>query len=125
MLVRVPEIDTSTDIFGTKVSFPLGFSPTALHRFAHPDGEKATSRAAANMGVGMALSSYSTTSLEDVAAQGTGRNPYAMQLTIPKERGFAVQMVKRAEGIYLLWMYLDCRRWAHCPSQRPATRPSS
>lgn len=94
----MPEIDTSAEIFGAKVSFPLGFSPTALHSLAHPDGEAATARAAANMGISMALSSYATTSLEDVAAQGTGQNPYAIQLTIPKERGIAVQMIKRAEG---------------------------
>lgn len=100
MLVKIPEIDTSTDIFGSKVAFPLGFSPTALHELAHPDGEAATSRAAANMGIAMALSTYATTPLEDVVAQGTG-NPYAIQLTIPKERGLAVQMIRRAEGVYL------------------------
>ena len=47
----------------------------------------------------MGLSTYATTSLEDVAAQGTGQNPYAIQLTIPKDRSIAVQMIHRAEGI--------------------------
>lgn len=50
------------------------------------------------MGLCMGLSTYANTSLEDVAAQGTGQNPYAIQLTIPKERGIAVQMIRRAEG---------------------------
>lgn len=105
VLVKIPGIDTSTDIFGSRVSFPLGFSPTALHELAHPDGEAATSRAAANMGIAMALSTYATTPLEDVAAQGTGQNPYAIQLTIPKERSIAVQMIRRAEGRFSR----DCR----------------
>lgn len=99
VLVKIPKIDTSTTIFGSKVTFPLGFCPTALHQLAHPDGETATSRAAANMGVAMGLSSYATTPLEKVAEQGTGQNPYAIQLTIPKERHIAVQMIRRAEGV--------------------------
>lgn len=95
----MPEIDTSTNILGSKVTFPLGFSPTALHNLAHPDGELATSRAAATMKIGMGLSSYAATSLEDVAAQGADRVPYAIQLTISKDRSIAVQMIKRAECI--------------------------
>lgn len=100
VLVKLPEIDTSTEILGSRVTFPLGFSPTALHNLAHPDGELATSRAAANMGISMGLSSYAATPLEDVAVQGTGQNPYMIQLTIPKDRSIAVQMIKRAEGMY-------------------------
>ncbi|KAF7626659.1 hypothetical protein AFLA_014048 [Aspergillus flavus NRRL3357] len=30
-----PAIDTSAELFGCKVKFPLGFSPTALHKLAH------------------------------------------------------------------------------------------
>ncbi|KAJ5573334.1 hypothetical protein N7450_010318 [Penicillium hetheringtonii] len=51
-------IDTSTTIFNKKIKFPFGFSPAALHKLAHPDGELATSRAAAKNGIPMALSSY-------------------------------------------------------------------
>ncbi|KAF7596368.1 hypothetical protein BBP40_002112 [Aspergillus hancockii] len=79
ILINVDKIDTSTEIFGTKVSFPLGFSPAASQKLAHPDGEVAASRAAAKYNVCMGLSSYSNYSLEDVAVQGTG-NPYAMQM---------------------------------------------
>ncbi|KAB8259269.1 FMN-dependent dehydrogenase-domain-containing protein [Aspergillus pseudonomiae] len=39
VLVKIPEIDTSAELFGSKVTFPLGFSPTALHKLAHPEGE--------------------------------------------------------------------------------------
>jgi (S)-2-hydroxy-acid oxidase len=59
--------------------------------------ELATSRAASKMGIPMVLSSYSTTPLEDVIAQGTG-NPYMMQMCIVKERNITVQLLKRAES---------------------------
>jgi (S)-2-hydroxy-acid oxidase len=68
-----------------------------MHCLAHKDGELATSRAASKMGVPMVLSSYATTPLEDVIAQGTG-NPYMMQMCIVKERSITVQLLKRAES---------------------------
>ncbi|KAF4920727.1 Oxidase FUB9 [Colletotrichum viniferum] len=97
ILVNVDNIDLSTTIFGTKVSFPLGFSPAAMHKLAHPDGEVATSRAAAKMNICMALSSYATESMENVAAQGLG-NPYVMQLCVLRDRATTIQILKRAEA---------------------------
>lgn len=76
---------------------PLGFSPSAMHRLAHPDGELATSRAAASHNIAMALSSYSTKSLEDVKAQGAS-NPYAMQLCVLRDRSTTKQILERAEA---------------------------
>lgn len=68
-----------------------------MHGLAHPEGEVATSRAAAKAGICMGLSSYATSSLEDVAAQGLG-NPYFMQVCVLKDRGTTLQLLKRAEG---------------------------
>ncbi|KAH0364814.1 FMN-dependent dehydrogenase, partial [Aureobasidium melanogenum] len=96
ILVDVEKLDMSTEIFGVKVPFPLGFSPSAMHKLAHPDGEVATSRAAASQGICMGLSSYSTTSLEEVAAQGEG-NPYFVQICVLKDRRTTLQLLKRAE----------------------------
>ncbi len=67
-----------------------------MHRLAHPDGEIATSKAAAANGIAMGLSSWSTSSMEDVIAQGKG-NPYAFQVTLLKDRSVALRMLKRAE----------------------------
>ncbi|KAL2880731.1 hypothetical protein SGCOL_003758 [Colletotrichum sp. CLE4] len=97
ILVNVDNIDMSTSIFGARVSFPLGFSPAAMHKMAHPEGELGTSRAAAKMNVCMALSSYATESMENVAAEGTG-NPYVMQLCVLRDRETTLQILKRAEA---------------------------
>ena len=77
---------------------PLGISPTAMQRLAHPDGEAATSRAAAGMHLPMCLSSYGNTSLEDVKLQGNG-NPYIMQMCIVKDRNVTKQLLQRAQGM--------------------------
>ncbi|OAG35349.1 hypothetical protein AYO21_10489 [Fonsecaea monophora] len=105
VLVDVSELDSSIEMFGKKLPIPLGFAPAAAHKLAHPDGELATSRAAAKAGIPMGLSSYSTTSIEDVAREGGG-NPYLMHLTIMKDRSRTVQTLRRIEkagfrGIFL------------------------
>jgi (S)-2-hydroxy-acid oxidase len=73
---------------------------------AHPQGEKATSRAAARMNIAMALSTYSTVSLEQVVQEG-GDNPYAFQLSIVKDRNMTLSWIKRAESRkFVLFLYL-------------------
>lgn len=36
--------DASIEIFGSKVSFPCGISPTAMQKMAHPQGEIANAK---------------------------------------------------------------------------------
>ncbi|CAH0053715.1 unnamed protein product [Clonostachys solani] len=97
ILVNVDNVDISGEIFGFKTALPLAIGPAAMHKLAHPDGELATSRAAANIGVCMGLSSYATESIENVAAVGKG-NPYVMQLSVLKDRNTTFQMLQRAEA---------------------------
>ncbi|KAL3447320.1 FMN-dependent dehydrogenase family protein [Aspergillus insuetus] len=92
ILVNVAEISTKTKILETIVSLPFGFSPAASHKLAHPDGELATSRAAAKFGICIGLSSYSTTSLEDVILEGQG-NPYAIQMCVLRDRSLTFTTV--------------------------------
>ncbi|KAJ5368419.1 uncharacterized protein N7496_008179 [Penicillium cataractarum] len=108
ILVNVDNIDTTTEILGSKVSLPFGFSPAASHKLAHPDGELATSRAAAKYGIFMGLSSYATCALEDVIAQGL-ENPYAMQMCVLKDRSITIQLLERAEkaGYKALFLSVD------------------
>ncbi|KAJ5289213.1 Oxidase [Penicillium angulare] len=98
ILVDVADVDTTTTIFGSKVSLPLAFAPAAMHGLAHPDAEKGTSRAAAAKNIPMGLSTYSTTSLEDVIKErGDKTNPYVFQLSLPKDRSLPLGWIKRAE----------------------------
>lgn len=68
-----------------------------MHKLAHEDGEVATSRAAAKLGIAMGVSSYATYSMEDVIAQGSG-NPYAFQVTLLRDRSLTIKMLRRAES---------------------------
>ena len=68
ILVDVAERDLSCELLGARLSAPIILAPTALHRMAHDDGERATARAAASADILMTLSSISSTAMEDVAA---------------------------------------------------------
>jgi (S)-2-hydroxy-acid oxidase len=91
-------VDTSTTIFGAKVAFPLGFAPVAAHKLAHQDGELGTSRAAAKNSIPMCLSTWSTSSLEEVIAQGQG-NPYVMQISFFRDRKITERIIRQAESM--------------------------
>ncbi|KAI4786494.1 L-lactate dehydrogenase [Aureobasidium sp. EXF-8845] len=97
VLRDVSKIDTSVNIFGHKNSIPLGVAPTAMQRLAHSDGELATARACKKMGIAMGLSSFATTTLEDVA-EASGDNPHVLQLYLFEERDHSVKLLKRAKA---------------------------
>lgn len=112
VLRNVSTLDPTTKVFGTKVAFPLALSPLAMQGLAHPDGEIAISGAAASMNIPMGLSTYATSNLEDIIAQGSG-NPYAMQLSLLKNKDAMARMIQRAESKSatsgLLTIYCDAR----------------
>lgn len=43
-MVGVSKLDLSTTALGNKVSMPVGISPTAMQRMAHPEGEVANAK---------------------------------------------------------------------------------
>lgn len=93
-LVDVSAIDPATTMLGTEVSMPIGIAPNAAQGLADPEGECATARAAAKAGVIMCLSTFSSRSMEDVAAASDG--PKWFQLYMHKDRGVAKDMIERA-----------------------------
>ncbi|KAI8058193.1 hypothetical protein BDF22DRAFT_664390 [Syncephalis plumigaleata] len=68
ILRDVSTIDTRCTILGSTIRSPICLAPSAMHCMAHEMGERATAAAAAKFGSIMTLSSYATTSLEDVPA---------------------------------------------------------
>lgn len=88
-------VSTATTLLGTPVSSPVAVAPTAIQALAHPEGETATARGAAEVGALMILSSLATCPLEDVAAAAPGA-PRWMQVYILRERARTAELVGRA-----------------------------
>lgn len=108
VLRDISRIDTSVRVFGHRNAIPLGVAPTAMQCLAHPDGEAATARACRNAGVVMGLSSFATTSLEDVARE-SGENPRVLQLYLFEEREESRRLIARAKraGFKAVFLTVD------------------
>lgn len=95
ILIDVSHIDLTTTVLGFKISMPIMIAPSAMQKMAHPDGEYATARAASAAGTIMTLSSWATSSVEEVASTGDGVRFF--QLYVMKDRYVVTQLVRRAE----------------------------
>jgi 4-hydroxymandelate oxidase len=95
--VDVGEPKLATTVLGDDVPFPILIAPTAYHRLAHPEGERATARAAAELGTLYCASTLATTSLEKVAAAAPGGLRW-FQLYVHREREFTHRLIDRAKA---------------------------
>src|SRR6476469_4498972 len=59
-----------TEVLDTEMPAPVLLAPLGVQTLVHPDGERATARAAATLAVPMITSTASATSLEDIAEAG-------------------------------------------------------
>ena len=100
VLVDVSGVTATTTVLGAEVSMPLLVAPVAFQRVAHPDGEPATARAAADAGTVMCLSTLATASAQEVAdAAPDGARWF--QLYCFSDRGVTEALVDQAvEGGY-------------------------
>ena len=102
VLRDVSLVDTRVRLFGRTVNVPIGVAPSAMHRLAHPDGELATARACRNSGWAMGLSSFATTSLEDVA-EAIEEPPHS---TTRSEKDVFIQTKESSPPPRVLQLYL-------------------
>jgi L-lactate dehydrogenase (cytochrome) len=97
MLRDVAERDLTTEILGQTLPAPVLLAPVGVQTLVHPDGERATARAAATLGLPMVISTASDTSMEDIA-EASGEGPRWYQLYWPADQGIARSLVDRAEA---------------------------
>ncbi|XP_039972385.1 hydroxyacid oxidase 1 isoform X1 [Xiphias gladius] len=121
VLRDVSTVDMSVSVLGQRLSMPVCVAATAMQRMAHPEGETATARACRAVGTGMMLSSWATSTIEEVmsamtASQGDGGVMW-LQLYIYKDRDLTLSLVRRAEevGYKAIFVTVDTpylgRRW--------------
>jgi len=110
--------DTSVEVLGHKLPFPIAIAPIGVQKIFHPEGEVAATKAAAEVGIPYILSTASSTSIEDVAAANdSGAGPDApapvrwFQLYWPSREhdDITLSMLKRAKdsGYTALFVTLD------------------
>ena len=108
MLRDVAERDLATSVLGTDMPAPVLLAPIGVQTIVHPEGELASARAAAGLGLTFIHSTAAAHSIEQVAeASGAGSRWY--QLYWPAEREVAASLVARADaaGFGALMVTLD------------------
>lgn len=94
VLVDVSQLDTRISLFGAELESPILLAPVAYHRVYHRDGEIATARGANAAGAAFVISTFTTTSIDEIA-RNTQR-PIWFQLYVQRDRAFTKDMVQRA-----------------------------
>ena len=96
MLRDVSNRDLSTTVLGTEMPAPLLLAPIGVQKVLHDEGELATARAAAAVGVPMIASTASHFTLEEIAEAG-GPAPRWFQLYWANDPRLMESFVGRAE----------------------------
>jgi isopentenyl diphosphate isomerase/L-lactate dehydrogenase-like FMN-dependent dehydrogenase len=118
MLKDVSERSLERTVLGTKLPAPVLLAPIGVQTVAHPDGELASARAAAHVGLPLIASTAATHTIEQIAdagrtagdtSSGVGtpggdaadehRHGFWYQLYWPRDRELARSFIARAESV--------------------------
>src|SRR3954447_18648449 len=97
MLRDVSERDLSTSLLGTTMPAPLLLAPIGVQAILDEEGELATARAAAAVGVAMIASSAAHFTMEEIAEAGGPEAPRWFHLYWANDRELVESFVGRAE----------------------------
>lgn len=108
MLTNATERHLGVSVLGTELPAPVMLAPVGVQSILHPDGELATARAAAELGVPMVLSTASSHTIEEVA-EASGDGPRWYQLYWPNDPDVCASLLERARkaGYTALVVTLD------------------
>jgi lactate 2-monooxygenase len=97
MLRDVAERDLTIELFGVHVPAPIILAPVGVQSIIHPQAERAPARAAASSGIPFTLSTVSSVTIEQIAAEmGTALRWF--QLYPGRDRAVMNSLVSRAEA---------------------------
>ena len=96
MLRDVSERSLERTVLGTELPAPVLLAPIGVQTLAHPEGELAMARGAAQVGVPLVASSAASHTIEQIA-EAAGELQRWYQLYWPKDRELARSFVERAE----------------------------
>ncbi|RAL05796.1 L-lactate dehydrogenase [Aspergillus ibericus CBS 121593] len=87
--------DTSTEIFGHRVSAPIGFAPIGINKIYHPSAELAVAKVAHELNLPYCLSTAGSSPIERVG-EANGSGPRFYQLYMPHDDELTLSLLNRA-----------------------------
>lgn len=98
VMTGVDKPDTRTSILGVDISLPVIAAPAAAHGLAHVSAEAGSARGVAAAGTIMSVSTYSSSTLAEIAGAGNGA-PQWFQLYLSKDDVANRALIKSAEDL--------------------------
>jgi lactate 2-monooxygenase len=107
MLREIADRDLTTEVLGTTLAAPVLTAPIGGLAIVHPDAELAVARATSALGVGMVVSTLTSSPMETIADTADAMlaadsaavaGPRWFQLYWPRSRELALSFVRRAEA---------------------------
>jgi len=100
MLRDVSQRDLSVELLGVQLAAPVILGPVGVQGILHAEGELASARAAATLGLPFTLSTAASRSIEEIAraADGAGTGVRWFQLYWGKSPDLTASMLQRAES---------------------------
>lgn len=107
VLAGIDSVDLSTEVLGQRLRMPFFFSPTAMQRLFHHDGERAIARVAEKFGTMFGVSTLGTCSIERLAADTPA--PKLFQLYIHNDPALTSSLIARCReaGFNALTLTVD------------------
>ncbi|MGH8223055.1 MAG: alpha-hydroxy acid oxidase [Woeseiaceae bacterium] len=96
VLAGVDEVDLSVTVLGRRLAMPLFFSPTAMQRLFHHEGERAIAAAAERFGTMFGVSTIGTRSIEELGAL-TGA-PKLFQIYVHNDPALTSDLIARCRA---------------------------
>lgn len=97
VMVNVQDVDPSTTMLGTRVSFPLYITATALGKLGHREGEVVLTRAAAKRNVIQMISTLSSCSFDEIVNASVPHQSQWLQLYVNSNRKVTETFIRHAE----------------------------
>jgi len=96
VLAGVEEVDLSVQVLGCRLDLPLMFSPTAMQRLFHHEGERAIAAAAQEFGTLFGVSTIGTRSIEEMGAATSAAKLF--QIYIHKDPALTSNLIERCRA---------------------------
>jgi len=100
----------ATTVLGTEMPAPVLLAPIGVQSIVHPDGELATARAAADLGVPMIMSTAASYSIDEIAA-ASGDGPRWFQLYWPNDDDVCASILGRARAAGFTTLVVTLDTW--------------
>ena len=107
VLVGVSKIDTSLELFGERLDYPILLAPCAYQKLVHPEGEVETARGATAARAPFVVSTFATVALEEIAEATPA--PLWFQLYVHPDQAFTRDLIQRTQdaGYRVLCVTVD------------------